>query len=637
MKSLVTMRRALEDPELFGAILPGASWAGWRVLLIASMGEELTDAERETFKALTGREREPLTRIDELWAIIGRRGGKTRAIAVLAAYLAALVDYSDILAPGERASLPIMSASVWQAGKAKQYLSGIFGNVTAFKELVENETADTISLSTRVDIEVRPASFRTARSGTCCAVIADEVAFWRSENTANPDTEILNAVRPSLATTGGLLACISSPYARRGELYNTFKRDFGGNGDAVILVAKAASRTMNPLLSERVVARAFERDPASAAAEYGGEFRTDIESFVSREVVDAAIVPDRFELPRIDGVGYVAFCDPSGGSSDDMTLAIAHAEGATVILDCVRAVRPPFSPDSVVSDFAETLKAYGLHVVTGDRYGGEWPAERFGAHGIRYESAAKPKSDLYRDVLPLLNAGRVELLDHQKLIAQLCGLERRTARGGKDSIDHAPGAHDDVANAVGGALTLAVGSGDEGRVRYADFLVDNAPVEIPARCSCVFATIAVDSKGRAGVIFWARDRHVGHPLILLDFESGFYGTGDFARISARLRELAILCKGMQAGILADDELAHQASARGFAATKIGKLAARNDLAPIAAAYVGEGKVKIAVDAHTKAQCNPLAAALDFRFGEVADPLALAALYGICAAFDETLR
>jgi hypothetical protein len=102
MKSLVTMRRALEDPELFGAILPGASWAGWRVLLIASMGEELTDAERETFKALTGREREPLTRIDELWAIIGRRGGKTRAIAVLAAYLAALVDYSDILAPGAR-------------------------------------------------------------------------------------------------------------------------------------------------------------------------------------------------------------------------------------------------------------------------------------------------------------------------------------------------------------------------------------------------------------------------------------------------------------------------------------------------------------------------------------------------------
>ena len=171
-------------------------------------------------------------------------------MAVLAAYIAALVDFSDVLAPGERASLPIMSASTWQASKAKQYLSGIFAEVPALKRLVENETADTISLSTLVDIEVRPASFRTARSGTCRAVLADEVAFWRSENSANPDKEILDAVRPSLATTGGILACISSPYARRGELYNAWKRDYGPDGDGAILVARAPSRTMNPSLSE---------------------------------------------------------------------------------------------------------------------------------------------------------------------------------------------------------------------------------------------------------------------------------------------------------------------------------------------------------------------------------------------------
>jgi hypothetical protein len=54
--------------------------------------------------------------------------------------------------------------------------------------------------------------------------------------------------------------------------------------------------------------------------------------------------------------------------------------------------------------------------------------------------------------LPLLNSGRVDLLDNPTLITQLCSLERRTARGGRDSIDHAPGGHDDVANAVAGAL-----------------------------------------------------------------------------------------------------------------------------------------------------------------------------------------
>jgi hypothetical protein len=458
VKPLVTMRRALEDPDLFGAILPGASWASWRVLLIALMGEELTEAERETFKTLTGREREPLERVDEFWAIIGRRGGKTRAIAVLAAYLAALVDYSDILAPGERASLPIMSASVWQASKAKQYLSGIFDNVAAFKELLENETADTISLSTRVDIEVRPASFRTARSGTCCAVICDEVAFWRSESTANPDIEILNAVRPSLATTGGPLIAISSPYARRGELYNTWKRDFGENGDPAILVAKAASRTMNPLLSEKVVTRAYARDAAVALAEYGGEFRTDVETFISADVVDAAVVPGRFELPRVPGVRYVAFVDPAGGSGGDaMTLAIAHKEGNAAVLDVLREVKPPFSPDAVVADFIAVLKGYGVTSLTGDRWGGEFVREKFKTAGLKYEISERVKSDIYKELLPIMNSGRVELLDIPRLTTQLCNLERRTARGGKDSIDHAPGAHDDAANAVAGAVVLALG------------------------------------------------------------------------------------------------------------------------------------------------------------------------------------
>jgi hypothetical protein len=93
--------------------------------------------------------------------------------------------------------------------------------------------------------------------------------------------------------------------------------------------------------------------------------------------------------------------------------------------------------------------------VTGDRYAGEWPREQFRKHGIAYEPSAKPKSDLYRDLLPLLNSSKADLLDDPKLIAQLIGLERRTARGGKDSIDHAPNAHDDLINAAAGALTSA--------------------------------------------------------------------------------------------------------------------------------------------------------------------------------------
>jgi hypothetical protein len=76
-------------------------------------------------------------------------------------------------------------------------------------------------------------------------------------------------------------------------------------------------------------------------------------------------------------------------------------------------------------------------------------------HKIVVGASAKPKSDIYRDMLPLLNSGQCRLLDNPRLVLQLCALERRTARGGKDSIDHGPGQHDDIANAVAGAIVLA--------------------------------------------------------------------------------------------------------------------------------------------------------------------------------------
>ena len=171
--------------------------------------------------------------------------------------------------------------------------------------------------------------------------------------------------------------------------------------------------------------------------------------------MDACVVPGRLELPPVDGVTYRAFVDPSGGSADSMTLAIAHKEGERVVLDAVREHRPPFSPEAVVAELVAALKIYGVSIVHGDRYGGLWPREPFNKAGISYRPSDKPKSDLYRDLLPVLNSARVELLDNARLVAQLCGLERRTARGGRDSIDHAPGGHDDLANAVAGAILLA--------------------------------------------------------------------------------------------------------------------------------------------------------------------------------------
>lgn len=163
-------------------------------------------------------------------------------------------------------------------------------------------------------------------------------------------------------------------------------------------------------------------------------------------------------------MSYVAFVDPAGGSgADSMTVAVAHAvrRGGEVVsvLDAVAEWRPPFSPDATTADAAACLRRFGVARVTGDAYAGEWPREAFARHGIAYVVSERTKSQIYRELLPLINSRRVELLDHPRLLAQLAGLERRTMRGGRDSIDHGPKGHDDVANAAAGALVLAATGG----------------------------------------------------------------------------------------------------------------------------------------------------------------------------------
>jgi hypothetical protein len=395
LRKLVTMRDALDDPAYFGEVYAGESLATWRALLIAALGEELTQAERELFQAVTGREREPLEPVAEFWGVIGRRGGKTRSMAVLAAYLAACVDHRDVLGPGERGKVPLLAASTLQAAQAFSFVSGLFSASPNLRELVENATFDTLSLATGIDVEVRPANFRTVRGITAVGAVADEIAFWRSDDSANPDREILKALRPALATTGGLLACISSPHAKRGELYATFRRHYGPNGDPRILVVKAPSLLMIPCLAASVVERAYADDPEAASAEYGAEFRGDLTVFVSRKVLDGAIDTGVTIRALIDGLTYLAFVDPSGGPSDSMTLAIAHAEGARVVLDFVGERKAPFSPASVVEEFAGVLKQYRLATVRGARYAGEWPREAFQSQGVTYEVADLNRSELY--------------------------------------------------------------------------------------------------------------------------------------------------------------------------------------------------------------------------------------------------
>jgi hypothetical protein len=467
VKPLISLRQALTDPRLLAPVMGGPTRAPMRALLLASQGEELTDSELEHFSALTGREAPPNDRVEEMHVIAGRRAGKSSGVAGLAVYLSALCDYSDRLSPGERGVILLVAENQRQARVLLGYIAGAFEASPALRRLVTNRTATTLSLSNGVDVEVRSADFRALRGLTLICAIADEISFWRSEDSTNPDFEIVDAIRPGLATTRGQLFTIGSPYAKRGVAYQTFVKHYGAAGDPRLIVAKGATRQFNETVPQEIIDRAIERDPQSAASEWLGEFRNDIDAFVNADIVAAAVFPGRHELMPLDDISYAAFCDAAGGSgTDSFTLCIAHrSEDDVGVVDCIREYRPPFSPANVVKEIAMILESYQIDTINGDRYAGSWPAERFNECGIRYEPSERSKSQIYVDALPLLNSGKVELLDNRKLVSQLCSLERRVGRGtGRDSIDHPVGGHDDIANAVCGALVLVANSMDRRRM-----------------------------------------------------------------------------------------------------------------------------------------------------------------------------
>jgi hypothetical protein len=481
VKPTMSILDAIADHALFARWFNRSdSWDAWLAFLAALFALPMTPQQLKLYRQCTGRDAPPQSVAAEVWLVIGRRGGKSFILALIAIYLAAFFDYRRFLAPGERGTILILAADRKQARTIFRYLRALLTEVPLLSRMVERETADAFDLNNRISIEVGTASFRSTRGYTLVAALCDEIAFWSvDDDAADPDREIIAALRPGMATIpNAMLLCASSPYARRGALWEAHRRYFGKAGP--ILVWQAATLTMNPTVPRRVIEEATERDPASAAAEYGAQFRTDVEQLLTREAVEACISHGVRERPRISGQRYYAFVDPSGGSADSMTLAIGHREGEGVIIDAVRERKPPFSPEAVVEEFAALLKSYGIVRIIGDRYAGEWAREPFRKFGIIYEPSAKPKSDLYRDLLPAINSKLLDLIDNDRLLNQLVGLERRTARGGRDSIDHAPGGHDDIANAVAGVTVGCLGG-----VRSNGYLSD--PDLEPARADAIMS------------------------------------------------------------------------------------------------------------------------------------------------------
>jgi len=449
---------ATTDDNLFASWFARGDWAAWFAFLAALFGLELDDKQREIYTGCTGRTEPPHEPFTEAWLVVGRRGGKSFIVALVGAFLGAFVDYRPHLQAGERATILILASDRRQARVIMRYLVAFFDDVPMLAALVQRRTEEQIDLTNRVTIEICTASFRSTRGYTIAAALCDETAYWRSDELgANPDSEILAALRPGMATIpGARLLCIGSPYAKRGEMWRAYQRYYGKD-DAPVLVWQAPSRTMNPTLSQRVVDDAFERDPASAQAEYGAEFRQDIEAFISDDVLRRLCRSEPLVLPPQSGIRYQAFVDPAGGGADGFALCIGHTESSGRIVVDLLTERIRQNPSRVTKEYAGILREYGLREVTGDKYGAAWTVDAFQQNGIHYKHTDKNRSELYSQFLGVANSERVELPPDAKLLRQFSNLERRTGVSGRDTIDHGRGLHDDLSNACAGVVNTATG------------------------------------------------------------------------------------------------------------------------------------------------------------------------------------
>jgi len=414
-------------------------------------GLPLDDTELEIHQRCTGRDVYVPREHTEMSYLGGRRSGKSSRLAAPIAIFEAFRDHR--LPRGEKAYVLLIAPTKALARIDFHYIQRHLLNSVALSKEIVKILKNEVVLSNGITIGCYPCSYVAVRGITIVAAICDEMAFWRHEETAaNPEQEILAALRPGMATVEkAKLIKLSTPFRKRGVLWEEFQR----RSELDFPVWQASTFKMNPTISPAALERERKRDEPTYRREYLAEFTEDITSWIEPEVLEPCIVRNRRELPRVSGAAYVATIDP-GFVRSDFALAIAHlSPDGAIVLDRVArwcgTKKAPLGFEWVCQEIKRILDQYSIDSAIGDQYCAPVIRQQLLKLGVYYEDFAfgsHTRGEIFGNLRHLLEQGKIDLLDDLELLRQLRSLEEQKTDRGQIDVRPSGGVKDDLAVAV---------------------------------------------------------------------------------------------------------------------------------------------------------------------------------------------
>jgi hypothetical protein len=431
-----------------------------RVLLTAIAGLPLPPELAPLWSKHSGRDEAYTPRQwAEVLALCGRRSGKSAHIAAPLAVHEAL--FRDVkLTAGEVPRVVVVAQNLRASQIVLSYVRAALRRVEERldAQIIVSETVDEIRLKNARGLDVivgcYPATVRSLRGATIVCAICDELAFWMDEDSRNPAGEVLEAIRPAMATVpGARLVMATTPWGKTGIVWDMYK-DRAEHED--LLVFHSSTSSMNPMVPQKFLDREQKRDPEVFKREYLAEFVDSVSGFLAYAEIRACVDEGLARRPYDARQHYIAAVDPSARRNDPFAVVIGHAEEEQVFIDFCHAwpastLREGLSTEALLEELGALLREYQVTRAVSDQFSYEvlkGDCRRLGFTLEERPWSAQSKARAFVDFRAKVLTGKLRMVDHNAAIRELVMLEQRMATGGLMRFEAPRNLHDDLATCI---------------------------------------------------------------------------------------------------------------------------------------------------------------------------------------------